>query len=169
MLAQCYIRLRIFCVRLSFSGTLTTNSTECMQSIQVHFFCMLSTLDSLHGETYWMNSSPDWRTQNTILTKSSGHGIYTIKSIKSLTSNCTKPVAATTSVRTLHRVKTCKQTATFNRAQRELASNWQRWHWLDPFQGRKECGAGGWYQAPGGQNLVAGNAARCTAVISYYY
>ena len=55
--AQCYVRLRIFCVRLPFSGTLTTNSTKCMQSVQVHFFCMLSTLVSLHDETGGVNLS----------------------------------------------------------------------------------------------------------------
>ena len=55
---QCYVRLRIFCVRLPFSGTLTTNSTMCMQSVQVHFFCMLTTLVSLHDETGEVNLSP---------------------------------------------------------------------------------------------------------------
>ena len=57
--AQCYVRLRIFCVRLPFSWTLTTNSTKCMQSVQVHFFCMLSTLVSLHDETSEVNLSPN--------------------------------------------------------------------------------------------------------------
>ena len=58
MHSQCYVRLRIFCVRLPFSETLTTNSTKCMQSVQVHFFCMLSTLVSLHDETGEVNLSP---------------------------------------------------------------------------------------------------------------